>query len=258
MMRRGALVVACSLFAALAGSGPASASYAPALDIKLDPPRPATAAIITATVTQMPNETASRTLKVSFPAGFEANPSTAVTPCTDAQEEASSCPERSRIGTASAEAALGPAGGQVPLSGNAYLSVGSDARILVYLSGFGGLVIQKLVGTLERREAGGFDVVFDNLPATLTSSLRLRVEGGPKALLLTPRTCGPLTFTGDFTSRRGERAPSRSTVELVDCASQPASSSAISKPRDLATVRGSADLSEKGFGTTLTWTGSVI
>jgi hypothetical protein len=236
----------------------ATAAYAPGLDVKLDPAAPASAAAITSTVTQTSSETASKTVKVSFPTGFETNPNQTVTPCTDAQEAAESCPEASRIGTANADAALvPPVPATVHLLGNVYVNIGANIRILVYLKDPNGLIPpQKVVGQLQLRPDGGFDAVFDNLPNTLTTSFQLKLEGGGKSALLTPRVCGPLTFEGTFTSQNGETAKSTSTVQMTDCPETPVISKAKVKPTKFRSVRRSSDRARAGYGTVLSWTSS--
>jgi hypothetical protein len=245
---------------ALAAPAAAQGAYAPALDMKLTPAAPDSPAAITSTVTQTSGETASKTVRVSFPPAFGANSAGTVVPCTPAQEgtatDHTDCPEASRIGTASATASV--LGVPLQLTGNVYQSVTPGLRILVYLRDSPlGLQPQKIVGTIQQTPAG-FDFVFDNLPNVLTTSFQLKLEGGPKALLTTPKACEPLTFKGDFTSQNGEKASSSSTVQVTDCPTAPVISGVKVKPKKFKTVRRSSDRARSGYGTTLTWSLSQV
>src|SRR5437588_5133393 len=189
---------------ALLASAPAAhAAYAPKLAIKVDPATPSSPAAITSTVTQASGETANKTVKVMFPAGFNGNSDAKVTPCTQQQEESDACPPASQVGNATAQTQLGS------LSGPVYYEISQTQQpgLVVYLSGFGGLVKQKLLGTIAPVN-GRIQVTFDNLPNTPTTSFELALQGGDKALSLTPKTCGKATFDAAFTSQNDEQATS--------------------------------------------------
>ncbi len=133
-----AVLVAVAL---LALPAPALAAYAPRLEVRVDPPTPDTAAALTATLRQEPGESANRREVVRFPPELRFNPGFAVRGCDRAQEAAETCPESSRIGTASAETEFGP------FSGPVYLT--DDFRTLVFLRGFAGLVQSKVEGAVR-------------------------------------------------------------------------------------------------------------
>lgn len=203
----------------------AHAAYAPRLAIELDTTQRAAVPAITSTITQASGESATRSVRLVFPAGFETNLDAQIASCTAEQEAAEACPEASRIGSAEA------ASSGVPLSGPiAFSAEGGQLRILVFLQGLGGLVKQKLVGTVEAGSDNRLKTVFDNLPDQLVNSVTLRFRGGDRGLVRNPRACGPVSFRGAFTSHRGEEALAEAPVEITGCASKPAITAAAVRP----------------------------
>src|SRR3954454_23497589 len=114
------------LFLATAGAAlllvPASAqaAYAPKLQLSLDPTTPAATPSITSVITQAAGETASKTVIVTFPKGFEPNFGGTAAKCPPDQENADTphCPPESQLGTAEATASV--AGLPQKLSGAVY------------------------------------------------------------------------------------------------------------------------------------------
>ena len=202
---------------------------------------------ITSTITQASGEPATRSVRLVLPAGYESNLGVQVGSCTPQQESAEACPEASRIGTAEATA------GSIPLSGPiAFSSENGQLRILVFLQGLGGLVKQKLVGTVEATEDGRLKTVFDNLPNQHVSSIVLRFRGGERGLVRNPRSCGRVTFRGAFTSHGGDEAIAEAPVEITGCPSKPAITGAALRPARVRLGRGFAvhwTLSEVTSGT---------
>src|SRR3954467_15482954 len=94
--------------AALALAGSAQAAYAPKVSLTLNPATPSAVPQITSVITQQPGETASKTVVVTFPRGFEPNFGGTATKCPPDQENADppSCPESSQLGTAEATASV--------------------------------------------------------------------------------------------------------------------------------------------------------
>src|SRR3954452_136411 len=86
----------------LAATPSAQAAYAPQLQLSLDPATPSAVPQITSVITQQPGETASKTVVVTFPRGFEPNFGGTATKCPPDQENGDppSCPESSQLGTA--------------------------------------------------------------------------------------------------------------------------------------------------------------
>jgi len=226
----------------------ALAAYAPKLQIKLDPATPGAPAAITSTITQASGETANKTVVVKFPAGFGINSKTKVNPCTPAQEQSDSCPDASQVGNATAVTSLGS------LTGPVYFELDqSTFKLVVYLKGFGGLISQKIVGTVAL-QAGRIVTTFDNLPNTATTSFELALQGGDKALSTVTRTCGPATFDADFTSQNDEHATGQASVDVEGCPTTPVISAVSVSPRAFRAVRKFSDTQRAGFGTTLSYT----
>src|SRR3954470_13833719 len=92
--------------ATLLFAAPASAAYAPKLQLTIDPPTAAKAAAVTSVITQAAGETASKQVKVVFPKGFEANFGSKAAICKPEQEQALNCPPDSQIGTGEAVASV--------------------------------------------------------------------------------------------------------------------------------------------------------
>lgn len=207
---------------ALAVPASASAAYAPKLDVKIDPTTPSTPPAVTSVITQAAGETASKTVKVSFPAGFSLPQESSITPCTNEQEQARNCPDGSKIGDAHATAPVLAL--SVQLDGHVYYGepVGSKIKLIVFLDN--DMLNQHLTveGFVTIRDIdGGFDTVFDNLPNQETTSFTLALAGGTKSLLINPAKCGDYVFKGAFTSQSGEQATSDSTVTVSGCKTPP-------------------------------------
>jgi hypothetical protein len=237
--------------AALALPASALAAYAPSLDVSLDPARPERAPALTFRVVQAPDDTASKTVRISLPVGFGASSSTQVVTCAESEESAGTCPDTSRLGTATAETALGE------LSGGVYLaSSATVTRIVIFLRDTSGLVTQKLVGTVQSRGDGGLDLVIGDLPQVSITSLVLDLAGGSRSLFENPSSCGDYTFTGEFLSHADERAVDAAPVEISGCSSLPRIESVRVKPRRFRAVREAADRERPGHATRLTWVAS--
>lgn len=221
--------------AALCAVVPASAqaAYAPTLDIDLDTGERGAVPAITSTITQASGETATRSVTLVFPAGFESNLDVRLTPCTADEEAAEACPEESRIGSAQAVS------GGIELTGPIALSTeGGQLRVLVFLQGLGGLVKQKLVGTVEVGSDNRIKTVFSNLPNTLVTSTTLRFRGGDRGLVRNPPSCGPAVFRGAFTSHSGEEAIAESAVDITGCPTKPVITQAAVRPGRVRAGRG--------------------
>jgi hypothetical protein len=231
---RGRAHIGAGLAAAAVGGllpGTAQASYSPTLSIAFQPATAATAPAVSSTLTYNPGDTPSKTIRIHYPPGFGFNPGFDVAGCSAAQESSNSCPASSQIGTAGAVTTIGN------LSGPVYFT--SDYRLLIYLSGPGGVAQSKFVGYFQDTPDGGFDAVIDNLPDFPASSSSISLEGGSRSPLLTPGICGTYPIVGHFTSQNGEQASSTATVHLTGCDTQPAFERAWVTPRSFrASARG--------------------
>lgn len=169
-----------------------------------------------------------RTARVTLPAGLGLNPSAAngLQACSDAQfgkgtRNPIACPPASKIGTVTVATPPLPEG---PLSGNIYVGEqksrdpesGQEFRIFVGAESARYGISVRLVGNVvANAKTGQLTAVFDepakavsrggnadNLPHGLPqvpfTSFRLSIDGGPKAALSSPPTCGPNTTTSQL------------------------------------------------------------
>ena len=205
-MRRAAVLL--GLGAALLPPA-AHAAYAPRLEVEAQPAAPDAAAALTVTVRQEPGEDASRTQVVRYPRELRFNPSFAVNRCTAAEEEAEACPDSSRVGAATAETELGS------FSGPVYLT--DDFRSVIFLRGLAGLVRSKVVGVTRVAPDGSVESVLHDLPDVRATFAQVRLEAGPRSLILLPRRCGAYGVSGRFTSHGGQVAASDSAIRVAGC-----------------------------------------
>ena len=200
---------------ALALSACAHAAYAPKFTAKVDPATPGATAAITTTVTQAAGETPNKTVTVMFPIGFAANPAAKLVICTDAEEATKQCPADTQIGTASATASV--LGVPIDLPGTVHYGApdAQGIKLIVFLrSQLAG--DQTVEGHVQFRSDGGINVVFGPLPNTLTTSFTLALDGGEKALSVTP-DCGSYSLDASFVSQNGETATSSAPFTIGGC-----------------------------------------
>lgn len=219
--------------AALALTATAQAAYAPKLSLTLEPTTTNAVPKITSVITQAAGETASKTVVVTFPRGFQPNFGGTAAKCPPDQENASPphCPPESQLGTAEATASV--FGVPQQLTGAVYFGgpiTASKFRLIVLLHN-DLLGDQKIIGTAELIATGGARNVFDNLPNVLTTSFKLVLDGGAKGLLKTPDTCGDYTVTGAFTSQNGDQASGSQKVTIAGCKPIPLSLSGLTLSR---------------------------
>ena len=232
----------------------AMAAYAPKLAVTIAPAGADGPTAITSTITQATGEDASKTVKVFFPLGFQANAAAKVSGCSIPDADAKACKPESQVGSAVAEAT-----GVGTLEGPVYLITDpGKIHLAMFLKGGPlGLVEQRIDGIVSIQPDGSFLSTFDNLPDVQTTLFKLSFLGGDKSLVLTPRTCGKYTFKGEFTSQKGESAKSDSAVEVTGCSdgsgTKPEIESASTSPRRFRPVRTAADRKRRGYGTTLRW-----
>jgi len=169
-----------------------------------------------------------RTARVTLPAGMGLNPSAAngLQACSDGQfgkgtRNPIACPAASKVGTVTVATPPLPDG---PLTGNIYVGEqksrdpesGEEFRIFVGAESARYGISVRLVGNVVANAGTGqLTAVFDepakavtrggnadNLPHGLPqvpfTSFRLSIDGGPKAALSSPPTCGPNTTTSQL------------------------------------------------------------
>ncbi|HJY99797.1 MAG TPA: hypothetical protein VJ305_03695, partial [Streptosporangiaceae bacterium] len=151
---------------------------------------------------------------VTLPQGMSLSPSAGdgLEGCSEAQfaidsGEAATCPTGSQLATATATTPLL----NETLQGEVYLgaprcnpctdadaSDGNMFRLLLQLRG-SGVTIKKEGRIFVNTTTGQLTVTFTELPQAPVSEVRLNFNGGLRAGLATPQTCGTFTTTSDFT-----------------------------------------------------------
>jgi hypothetical protein len=140
--------------------------------------------------------------RVVLPQGVVVNPSRAsgLGACSSAEsavgtEDPAACPESSRIGSAQVTTPLL----NEKLEGGVYVlqSNPPDVKLLVAASGDG--VNVKVIGNVHLDEnTGQSTTTFTELPQQPVSDIKLSLDGGPRAALVTPSACGSYTTTGQL------------------------------------------------------------
>jgi hypothetical protein len=174
-----------------------------------------------------------RKTTVVFPAGVVLSPSaaTGLEACTEAQVgmvngvangEPVGCPEASRIGTATVTT---PALFD-KLTGGLYLAAPASGPITkppyhVFLTLAGDGVLIKLEGSVETNAATGqLTATFEKTPQAPFSELELHMNGGSRAPLANPSSCGLFEVNSDLTPWTSPSEPDTlltSTFEITDC-----------------------------------------
>jgi hypothetical protein len=210
-------LLAAVLGAALGVPAAAQAAYAPKLAVQVTPTdNPGGGIVFSSTVTQSSDEDATKTAVVHLPVGVAFNLQTLnpITPCKPSERDAKACPDGSQIGTATADTTVGQ------LNGNVYL--GEKIEIYIILRNptlaLLGQEPKPIVGRTVFRPDGGADTILDDLPTDVTPTrFQLTFKGPPKSILNSPRICGKLPFSGDFTSKNGAKVTSTSFVTFTGC-----------------------------------------
>ncbi len=193
-----------------------------------------------------PNELATPDLKnavVTLPAGTVISPSAAngLEGCSDEKfglrsTTPASCPPASKVGTLKITSPLLTA----PLEGQVFVGTpecnpcgSSDAQegrlFRLFMQAQGSGVVIKLAGSASVNQGTGqITTTFDNNPQLPFSELELALNGGSRAPLVNPSTCGAATTTADLTPWSSPATPDAtpsSSFEVTGCAAQPFSPS---------------------------------
>ncbi len=151
---------------------------------------------------------------VTLPSGLSISPSAGdgLQGCTDAQIDlhsstVGSCPAGSQIGSINVTTPLLPE----PLEGQVFLgtpgcdpcttadaSDGNMYRLFLQFEG-AGVVIKQEGRIYTNPSTGQLTTTFKNIPQLPVSSVKLHFNGGLRAALATPQSCGAFTNTSDFT-----------------------------------------------------------
>ncbi len=156
---------------------------------------------------------------VTLPSGMTINPSSAsgLTACTDAQfgigsNSAPACPSSSQVGTVQFDTPL-----LGLLSGSVYFAQPTPSRpwgLFVSIAGPG--FYAKLVGNVTIDELSGrVTTTFDGLPQVPFTSFRLIFNGGNRALLTTPSSCGSAQAQAQLTPWSSANAVARGAAITV-------------------------------------------
>ncbi len=183
--------------------------FAPVIAIEATPPAPKAPPALVATVTQKNGESAIRSVAVVFPKAFTYNEAFTVPRCQPPQEAEEACPPESKLGTVKGVSPLAPAEGEV--------FVTDDLRLVSFVKAAGGLLQFTVTGTITLDPSGGFSVKFEGLPNIALTSLTLDLEGGERALVKNPGTCGDFPFTANFDSFDGDVVTQHPTVSITGC-----------------------------------------
>ncbi len=160
-----------------------------------------------------------RTAHTSLPAGMGLNPSAAngLVACSDAQlgkgtTAPVACPAASKIGTVTIEAPPLPPGS---LSGDVFLgqqlsldpASGEEYRIFVDAESARYGISARLVGRVSADpRTGRLTATFAENPQVPFASFRIKLDGGPRAALTSPPTCGPNDSTSSIDPYTGTPA----------------------------------------------------
>ncbi|HEY4276768.1 MAG TPA: hypothetical protein VGM91_01040 [Conexibacter sp.] len=169
-----------------------------------------------------PDGVASATLRkavVRLPQGVAVSPSAAdgldacgVDQIALGSAAAPTCPDASKIGTVSIDTPLLGS----PLTGSVYLARQTPDRLLkIYLVASGDGVTIKLPGDIDAdHDTGQVTATFDNNPQLPFSALHIAFNGGPRAPLSSPSTCGTYTTTSEMTAWSGQVVDSSSSFTI--------------------------------------------
>ncbi len=183
-----------------------------------DSPAGATASVDVPHVTGGPSISKShlKTGRVTLPPGMGLNPSaaTGLQACTDAQfgkgtRNPVACPAASKIGTVLIQTPPLPPNS---LTGNVYVgqqlsrdpASGNQFRIFVDAESARYGISARLIGNVSASPlTGQLTTTFANTPQVPFSSFQLHFDGGPRATLTSPPTCGPNKATTQLTPWSG-------------------------------------------------------
>jgi hypothetical protein len=156
---------------------------------------------------------------VTLPEGVSVSPSAAdgLQGCSDTQigfDNANdpSCPDASKVGSVEIKTALLPA----PIHGTVYQGTQTPEhllRIFIVAKGFGVLV--KVPGSVDLNPTTGqITTTVDNTPQVPFDDFILTFDGGARAPLSNPRTCGTKTTTATFSSYSGQTVLSTDSFDI--------------------------------------------
>jgi hypothetical protein len=161
---------------------------------------------------------------VTLPEGVRVNPSSAdgLQGCSPEQFALRSnteptCPDASKLGTMEIDSPLL----DTPLTGSVYLAKPFDnpfgSLLAVYLVASAKGVVIKVPGEVRTDpDTGQITATFDNNPQLPFTRVHMEFNGGPRAPLTLPSTCGPHTTRAVFTGWNGKIVTTKSTFTVSD------------------------------------------
>jgi hypothetical protein len=186
---------------------------------------------------QPQNSSTLRSANVSLPRGLGLNPSAApsLQPCTNDQlgkgtTKPVACPPGAQVGTVSIQTPVLPAGS---LPGRVFLGQqlsrdpesGQEYRVFVDAESSRYGLSVRLVGNVKANaQTGQLTATFPDNPQVAFSSFHLQLNGGSKAPLTSPPTCGPNTTSSQISGWSGAAAAPTNSFALTkapgggDCA----------------------------------------
>jgi hypothetical protein len=212
-MKRKPSLVVLALLAVAVFPAAAHASFAPRVSVNIDPATPHARPAVEATVTEAAGDTPPKRFTLSFPRGYKLQHPSGVKTCSAALRRSNRCSRASEIGSVAAVATTGER-----LRGTVNLARrGKSREIAVLLKGIAGMPEMSFVGYSRVSPTGASQLTLDQLPNVALSSLTVRLTGGTRGMVTTPRGCGSSMVQGLLTSQLGELAVGLSPVEIAGC-----------------------------------------
>lgn len=208
-------------------TGCASLSFTPTLSLSASPAAADSAAAMSLAVNLPSSGQAQvKDVTVKLPEGVEVNPGAgdglegcALSNFGSGSSLPANCPAASKIGTATVTSPL-----IGTLTGDVYFgdpAPGKFMRMLVVAQQNAGDGVRiKLIGDVDVNPATGqITTTFSNLPQTPFSQFRLDLQGGSRAVLSTPRSCGTFRADGSLVPYGGGSgvAPSANLALAAGC-----------------------------------------
>jgi hypothetical protein len=157
---------------------------------------------------------------IELPEGLTVSPGGAagITACTDAQfglgtSTPASCPPSSRVGGMEIASTELPE----PLLGDVYIGEGIPGeRLRLFVVAVRPGVVAKFISLLHADPATGrLSTVLKDMPQLPLSRLTLSIDGGPRALLASPLTCGTFPSTATLESYGGGASVESSAAVVI-------------------------------------------
>jgi hypothetical protein len=165
-----------------------------------------------------------RKVKLTLPKGFAVSPSSAsgLGACSLGQigigsNDAPSCPDSSKLGKVTIDTPLL----DEPLTGNVFLAKQNDnpfnSLLAMYIVAKGPTFYLKLPGRIDLDPVTGqLTSTFDDNPQLPFERLHLEFDGGPRAALVTPASCGNYTAEAEFLSWASDNPVKQSIPMPID------------------------------------------